>query len=156
MVITGVTTNIVTGYLVDKVQVQTLAAVSAIISLISFILMAVTQPEWTYWSTVFLAISFAPIHSDVLFTVSNLVISNCYPRDRQSLAGGVFSTMSMVGNSVGLAVSAAIAASVTMHEARGAASTSPQALLEGYRVSLWTMLGCMGFICVVTLWGLKD
>lgn len=74
----------------------------------------------------------------------------------QTLAGGVFSTMSMVGNSVGLAVSAAIAASVTTRKTSSAVDDSPDALLEGYHVSFWAMLGCMGLVCIVTFWGLKD
>lgn len=142
--------------LVDKVQVRTLAAGSAIVSLASPVLMAVTEPEWPYWSTVFPAIAFAPVHPDVLFTVSNLIISSSYPGENQALAGGVFSVMSMIGNSVGLAVSAAIAASVTTHENEGTTAISPNALLEGYHISFWTMLGCMVLVCVATFLGLKN
>jgi len=118
--------------------------------------MAVAEPQWPYWWTVFLAIACAPIHADVLFTVSNLIVSSSYPSERQALAGGVFSVMSMIGNSVGLAVSAAIAASVTTHENKGATINTPRALLEGYHVSFWTMLGCMVLVCLVTFLGLKD
>ena len=39
-----------------------------------------------------------------LFTISNLVISDAFPADLQSLAGGVFSEIGQFGNSVGLAV----------------------------------------------------
>ena len=118
--------------------------------------MAVTEPQWPYWSTVFLAIALAPVHTDVLFTVSNLIISNSYPGENQGLAGGVFSVVSMIGNSVGLAVSAAIAASVTMHKSKDEAMDNPTALLKGYHVSFWTLLGCMILVCIVTFWGLKD
>lgn len=118
--------------------------------------MAVTEPQWPYWSTVFLAIACAPVHADVLFTVSNLIITSSYPAERQALAGGVFNVMSMVGNSVGLAVSAAIAASVTIRESNGATVNSSNVLLEGYHVSFWTMLGCMVVVCLVTFWGLRN
>lgn len=118
--------------------------------------MAVTEPQWPYWSTVFLAVACAPIHADVLFTVSNLIITSSCPAEHQALAGGVFSVMSMIGNSVGLAVSAAIAASVTIHESKGATIDTPRVLLEGYHVSFWTMLGCMVLVCLVTFWGLKN
>ena len=48
----------------------------------------------------------------------------------QSLAGGVFSEVSQFGNSVGLAVTAAIAASVTEHSG---AQDHKDALMEGFR-----------------------
>ena len=118
--------------------------------------MAITEPQWPYWSTVFLAIALVPVHADVLFTVSNLIISSSYPRENQALAGGVFNVVSMIGNSVGLAVSAAIAASITAHESKGTATNMPDALLKGYHVSFWTMLGCMVLVCLVNYWGLKN
>ncbi|PQE28275.1 integral membrane protein [Rutstroemia sp. NJR-2017a BBW] len=148
MVIVGAATNIVTGYLVDKVHVRTLVVVSAALNLISPLLMAVVNPSWSYWRAAFIAMFIAPLHPDVLFTVSNLIISNAYPGEAQSLAGGVFNAVSQIGNSVGLAVTAAIAASVTAHDADGD-------LEKGYRAAFWTMFGTMGFVCVVTFFGLR-
>ena len=92
----------------------------------------------------------------VLFTVSNLIISNAYPGKNQGLAGGVFNVMSQIGNSVGLAVTAAIAASVTAHQTpKGQDPNSPEALLKGYHAAFWTMLASMVFVCCITFWGLR-
>jgi hypothetical protein len=85
----------------------------------------------------------------VLFTVSNLVISNAYPQDVQSLAGGVVNEVAQFGNSVGLAVTAAIAASVTEH------SKSGDALLEGYRAAFWTIFVAATAVMVLTFFGLR-
>ena len=89
--------------------------------------------------------------SKVLFTVSNLVISNAYPPEVQSLAGGVFNEVSQFGNSVGLAVTAAIAASVTEHSAK----KGPDALMDGYRAAFWTIFASSGAVVVVGLLGLR-
>lgn len=87
----------------------------------------------------------------MLFTVSNLVISNAYPQDVQSLAGGVFNEVAQFGNSVGLAVTAAIAASVTEHS-----KLDPtDALLQGYRAAFWTIFGATATVVVITFFGLK-
>ncbi len=92
----------------------------------------------------------------VLFTVSNLIISNAYPGKNQGLAGGVFNVMSQIGNSVGLAVTAAIAASVTAHGTLlGQDPNSPDALLRGYHAAFWTMFASMVFVCCITFWGLR-
>jgi len=49
---------------------------------------------------------------------------------------------------VGLAVTAAIAASVTAHDADGD-------LEKGYKAAFWTMFAAMGLVCMVTFFGLR-
>ena len=83
--------------------------------------------------------------------MSNIIISNAYPGEEQSLAGGVFNQVSQIGNSVGLAVTAAIAASVTEHSA----ATGTEALLQGYRAVFWTIFAAMAVVVVVAFFGLR-
>ena len=87
----------------------------------------------------------------VLFTVPNLVISNAYPADIQSLAGGVFNEVAQFGNAVGLAVTAAIAASTTEHSK----SDPTDALLRGYRAAFWTIFAATATVVIVTFFGLR-
>ena len=87
----------------------------------------------------------------VLFTASNLVISNAYPADVQSLAGGVFNEVCQFGNSVGLAVTAAIASSVTAHSHL---SDSTDAPMLGYRAAFWTMFAATFLVFPVSFFGL--
>ena len=87
----------------------------------------------------------------MLFTVSNIVISNAYPPEVQSLAGGVFNEVAQFGNSVGLAVTAAIAASMTEHSK----SDPTDALLQGYRAAFWTIFAATTAVVVVTFFGLR-
>ena len=88
----------------------------------------------------------------VLFTVSNLVISNAYPRDVQSLAGGVFNEVAQFGNSVGLAVTAAIAASVTEHVKL---EDDAEALLKGYRAAFWTISAATIVVILTVFFGYR-
>lgn len=92
-----------------------------------------------------------------MFTVSNLVITKAFPANTQALAGGVFNTVAQFGNSVGLAVTAAIASSVTAHETPDAAvpRDSPEALLLGYRAVFWTIFAAMLTTCFVSVFGLR-
>jgi MFS family permease len=93
----------------------------------------------------------------VLFTVSNLVISDAFPPEVQSLAGGVFNEVSQFGNSVGLAITAAIAASITDH--RSAAEEEEEraevALMEGYRAAFWTIFAGTVVVVAVSALGLR-
>ena len=87
----------------------------------------------------------------MLFTVSNLIISNAYPPDVQSLAGGIFNEVAQFGNSVGLAVTAAIAASKTEQSK----SDPTDALLQGYRAAFWTIFAATATVVVSTFFGLR-
>jgi len=84
--------------------------------------------------------------------VSNIVISDAFPADVQSLAGGVFSEVSQFGNSVGLAVTAAIAASVTEHSS---AQDHRDALMDGFRAAFWTLSASTAFVVTVCFLGLR-
>lgn len=84
--------------------------------------------------------------------MSNLVISDAFPADIQSLAGGVFNVVAQFGNSVGLAVTAAIAASVTEHSG---IQEHRAALMEGYRAAFWTIFASTSLVVVIAFFGLK-
>lgn len=70
----------------------------------------------------------------------------------QSLAGGVFNEVAQFGNSVGLAVTAAIAASVTESSSE---SDDRLALMEGYRAAFWTIFAATALVLVISFWGFK-
>ncbi|KAJ8100153.1 major facilitator superfamily domain, general substrate transporter [Lipomyces tetrasporus] len=165
MAVVGVLTNIIAAYLVAKVNVNMLLGIAAVITAVSPILMAIASPEWTYWTAAFVAITLSPINGDVLWTASSLVICRAFPADSQALAGGVFNTISQLGNSIGLAVTAAIAASVSTHDhnvvsalsADGSSATDANTplLLQGYRAAYWTIFGGMVVVCLASFLGLR-
>jgi len=92
--------------------------------------------------------------STVLWTVSSLVISRSFPGKSQALAGGVFNTISQLGNSVGLAITAAIAASVTAH--KDSSASEETLLLQGYRAAYWTIFAAMVLVCFASSIGLRQ
>ena len=170
----GAAVNIATAYLISRVKVRTLAVVSAVITMVAPILMATVEIGENYWYAPFWALFLSPINPDgkypsssvalstlpfdeanslsVLFTASNLVISEAFPSDTQSLAGGVFNEVAQFGNSVGLAVTAAIAASVTESSPKG---DEREALMEGYRAAFWTIFAATAIVVVISFWGFR-
>ncbi|KFA70048.1 hypothetical protein S40285_08542 [Stachybotrys chlorohalonatus IBT 40285] len=151
-VIMGIFVNILTGYLISKVKVRTLAVVSAVVTLVAAPLMATVDIGENYWLAPFWAMFLSPVSPDVLFTVSNLVISNAFPPETQSLAGGVFNEVSQFGNSVGLAITAAIAASVTEQSGY---QDHHVALMEGYRAAFWTIFASCATVTGVVWFGFR-
>ncbi|KAK8119337.1 aminotriazole resistance [Apiospora kogelbergensis] len=134
--ILGALTNVATAYLISRVKVQTLTTVSALITMVAPILMATIGVGENYWFAPFWALLLSPMNPDEL----------------QSLAGGVFNEVAQFGNSVGLAVTAAIAASVTEHSQSG---DNKAALMEGYRAAFWTIFAATGLVVLISYFGFR-
>jgi len=66
----------------------------------------------------------------------------------------VFNTISNIGNSVGLAITAVVASSVTMAQ-NGNTRTSPGSLMDGYRAAFWLCFSVDIFILGVIAFGLR-
>ncbi|KAF3483302.1 uncharacterized protein GIQ15_02626 [Arthroderma uncinatum] len=151
-IIMGASVNVATAYLISRVKVQPLVVVSALITMIAPILMATLKVGENYWFSPFWALFLSPVNPDVLFTVSNLVISDAFPPDIQSLAGGVFNEVAQFGNSVGLAVTASIAASITDHTRL---QDHKEKLMLGYRGAFWTIFSSCALVVIVSTFGLR-
>ena len=154
MVVAGCVANLLTGLRVKRTRADILVLVSALITTACPLLMALVKPSWSYWPCAFVATAVAPICSDVLFAVVNLLVTSAFPPETPGLAGGVFNTISNFGLSVGLAVTAVLASSVTLQEERGHMRT-PGTLMDGYRATFWLCFGLDLLVLPVMWLGLK-
>jgi nitrate/nitrite transporter NarK len=154
-VIMGTATNMATGWLVKHVRTPYLIICSCIITSICPLLMATIDPTWSYWKSAFFALCFIPICADVLFPAGNLLIISLFPHETHGLAGGVFNTVSNIGNSVGLAITAMITTSVTSTKITNNASVV-DAMLGGYRASFWTCFAVHVLVLIVAAFGLRN
>ena len=89
--------NIAVGILVSKVRGDVLIGVTTLLALASPILLALASPQTSYWRAAFPAILLNSPGADMLFTISNLIITERFPARTQALAGGVFQTVSQIG-----------------------------------------------------------
>ena len=143
----GAILNLSTGVFVDRIPAFWIVTVTSILSAGAPLLMAVINPSWPYWANAFVAQLLQPISCDALFTVGLVLITEVFPEDTQGLAGGVFNTASQFGNAFGLAVVQIVSALVTKSRVKAG---DPNALMEGYRASFWTMFAIM-MVCFC--WG---
>lgn len=158
MVVTGTAVNIATGWLVKRVRADVLVWSAALITTTSPILMALVNPAWSYWACTFIAVACSPVCSDTLFTVANLVITTVFPPETHGLAGGVFNTVSNIGNSVGLAITAVVASSVTMARNKsvgGGEEEFKAGLMDGYRATFWFCFAADVVLLFVVGFGLR-
>ncbi|TWU73794.1 hypothetical protein ED733_004209 [Metarhizium rileyi] len=128
--------------------------VSSVISTFAPLLMAVVRTNQPYWQNALFAQILTPINCDVLFPLGLLTISDIFPQNMQALSGAVFNTCAQLGGAIGMSVTQLIASSVTSGSPYPDKS-SPEALMEGYRASFWTMFAWMVFLCVVCLLGMR-
>lgn len=153
--ISGALMNMAMGLITHRVRADLAIAIGTVMTGISALLLAIINPDWSYWACAFPAIFLNPVGADILFTISNLLITSVFPTKTQGLAGGVFNTIAQIGKSVGLATSAVIAGSVTANS-KFQNKESPEALLEGYKASFWYCLALSVTTLAVSLWGLRN
>ncbi|KAL9044470.1 MAG: hypothetical protein Q9214_002394 [Letrouitia sp. 1 TL-2023] len=153
-IISGAILNIGIGFLIHRFRVDYLVFISSFIAAVSPLLMALTNPAWPYWYTVFWVMLLGPFSADVLFTVAALLITDVFPEKTQALGGAVFQTVAQFGNSVGLAIMANISTSVTNHSDYKN-KTSSAALLEGYRITFWVSFVWMILATIIGGLGLR-
>ncbi|GKU22839.1 unnamed protein product [Fusarium langsethiae] len=139
-VIVGVALNFTTGLVVHKIPAIWLIVITSALTAISPLLMALTDPTWTYWTTAFLAQVLMPVSIDVLFTVGLIIVTETFPEDKQAIAGSVFNAASQFGNAMGLATMQVVSTLVTK---QNSGMNVTEALLEGYKASFWTMFAFM-------------
>ncbi|KAE8420608.1 major facilitator superfamily domain-containing protein [Aspergillus pseudocaelatus] len=153
-IIIGIILNLGTGLLVHRLHANYLVLVTSVLSAGSPLLMAIIDPEWSWWYCAFWAMLLGPLSADVIFTVANLIITDAFTPKTQGLAGAVFNVVAQFGTSIGLTIFAIISAGVTQGSSYEN-KKSPEALMLGYRAVFWTCFGLMMAACCFGSWGLR-
>ncbi len=71
----GICVNALTAYLISRVKIQTLAVVSALITMVAPPLMATVAIGENYWFAPFWAMFLSPVNPDGMFHYFKLLIS---------------------------------------------------------------------------------
>ncbi|KIP11896.1 hypothetical protein PHLGIDRAFT_124551 [Phlebiopsis gigantea 11061_1 CR5-6] len=157
MGVSGLLTNITTGYLIGVVPGQILVIAGLASAMVSCIIFSLINVQGSYWAMAFLVMIFLPV-LDLAYTVANLQVCSSFPAHSQALAGSIFSVATRLGTSIGLAVTSTIANTVstkynTRHPAL--ASTDPAVLMAGFRAGGWTCVGTIAVALLIALVGMR-
>jgi len=155
LVITGFLTNIFAGLFIHKIPAIVMVLVGGIFSAVAPLLFATQNPSWTYWAAGFPAMCLSVISSDLLFNISNLVITASFSAEDQALSGGVFNTVAQLGNAIGLAVTAVIASAATSSADSKSSVTALEGTLKGYQAALWACFAAAAVSTLVGILGLR-
>jgi hypothetical protein len=118
------------------------------------LLMALIQPQWSYWKGAFFAQLLAPLGGDVLFTVGLIVVSDVFPERTQALAGAVFNTVAYFGLSLGINLMQVVSLWVT-NGTQYRDKNSPAARLKGYQASFWAMFASSMACAAICMVGMR-
>ena len=146
--------------------IAVLMIIASISMAIASALWSATSPGLTYWELSFVAQICSVIGVDLMFTVTNMVgdqslgrhphvlvqtdllrqyVMSSLPAHQQSIAGGMFNTLTRLASAVGLAVQTAV------YNGAGGGSDGPDSLrYRPYQATVWVSLvaTCIGLALV--------
>ncbi|OQD80910.1 hypothetical protein PENANT_c031G05634 [Penicillium antarcticum] len=105
-------------------------------------IMAIFNPESSYWQYECFAVSLGSIAPSVIILITTMFIVEELPNETQGLAAGVICTVAMVGSSIGMSLAGFISHDVTTSQSPPARESapfmaSPRAIMSGYRTTFW-------------------
>jgi MFS family permease len=146
--------NFATGYMIDKIPAFWLLLVTMTMTAGAPLLMALIQPQSSYWKGAFFAQVLVPLGGDVLFTVGLIVVSDVFPERTQALAGAVYNTVAYFGLSLGINLMQVVSLWVTKGTQYRDKSSSA-ARLQGYQASFWAMFATTIACATICMFGLR-
>ncbi|KAL4251979.1 MFS transporter superfamily protein [Abortiporus biennis] len=155
--VSGLITNILTGYLIAVVPGQILVLGGLMSCMASCIIFAFIKVNISYWAMAFIVTTLLPI-LDVAYTVANIQVCTAFDGTSQALAGSIFSVATRLGTSIGLAITSSIANSVSQKYNKShpeLESTDPQVLMPGFRAAAWTCFGALCISFVIAVFGMR-
>lgn len=120
MAIGGIIVNIIAGLIMHRVSNTLLMTVGATAYVASFLLMGLQHSDSSYWAFIFPGLILAVVGADFEFCVANMYVMSSLPAEQQSVAGGIFQTVTKLCVTIGMGISTAIFDAV---QARGVADS---------------------------------
>lgn len=121
--------------IMHRVSNKLLMIVGAVALVISDILYSVQSKDSSYWAFAFPALVLSVVGADFEFTVTNMYVMSTLPREQQSVAGGLFNTVTRLSSTVGLGVQTSIYNSLG-----GSAIGRGSQLYRPYQSTFWVSL----------------
>ncbi|MCJ1433734.1 hypothetical protein MMC27_003099 [Xylographa pallens] len=142
--IMGTTTNIVAGLILHRVSNKLIMLVGAVCYTVSFLLLALQKQDSSYWAFIFPSLNLMVIGADLEFNVANMYVMSALPAHQQSIAGGIFQTLTRLAMTVGLGILTAVFNSVS------SSLESAETPLKPYTAVFWAACGLSATsVCLV-------
>ncbi|KAF4553444.1 Hypothetical protein D9617_7g031720 [Elsinoe fawcettii] len=108
LAISGIIVNVFAGAFLHRINNKLLMYVGAGSYTLSFILLALNRTDSSYWAFCFPAFILTVVGADLEFNVANMYVMTSLPDDQQSIAGGIFQTVTRLFTTIGFGVMTAV------------------------------------------------
>lgn len=143
----GIIINAIAGLIMHRVSNKLLMIVGASGMVCASVLLSAMKDHATYWAFAFPALVCSVIGADFEFTVVNMYVMSSLPNEQQSVAGGIFNTVSRLAATVGLGIQTGVFNSL------GGSSEGPGSMkYRPYQSTFWVSLGGAGFALFLVPW----
>ncbi|KAJ5745676.1 hypothetical protein N7520_010858 [Penicillium odoratum] len=112
MVVSGVTVNVICGLILHRVSNSVLTGIGALAYTASFLILSFMKEDSLYWEYIFPALILVVVGADIQFNVTNMYVMSSLPPGQQSIAGGIFNTVSKLCSNLGLGIATSIESSI--------------------------------------------
>ncbi|KAJ7596104.1 putative efflux transporter [Mycena floridula] len=149
MFVTGILCNVLVALLVGRISIIWLLGLGTAITSTASVLFALIDPDAPYWAFGFPAAIVAVVGADFVFAAGTIFVAKESLPEEQSVAGGVFQTMSQIGNSVGVTITTVVFNRILQRDSgrlgilpNPSGTNAPLAAqLASYKAAQWTAFG---------------
>ncbi|KAL1584668.1 hypothetical protein WHR41_06937 [Cladosporium halotolerans] len=152
MAIMGILVNVFAGMVLHKVSNKLLMYIGTVAYTAAFLLLAVNRQSSSYWAFSFPAFVLMVVGADLEFNVANMYVMSSLPPAQQSIAGGIFQTVTRLCMTIGFGVTTALFNAVQRNP-QMAAYWDPET--QPYTATFWFSTACsvvsVGLVPFLTL-----
>ncbi|KAJ7174024.1 MFS general substrate transporter [Mycena crocata] len=141
MTVAGGLCNLFVVLVISRINLVSLIVFGTLFTGLASLLFALIDPSEPYWAFGFPATIVAVFGADFVFAAGTLFVAKISLPHEQSLAGGLFQTLTQLGTAFGLAISTIAYDSV----AHGTGGDAP---LKAYKAAQWSAFG-MAMFCTL-------
>jgi len=146
MFVTGCLCNFFVAVLVARLSLVVFVVFGTLITGCACVLFALINPSATYWAFGFPSTVMVVFGADFVFSAGTIFVAKIVFPHEQSLAGGLFQTMTQIGTAFGLTITTIVYNSVVATQSAklgvvvnsSGSNVPPSAELQGYRIAQWT------------------
>lgn len=133
--IAGILVNILAALIMHRISNKLIMTIGAVSQVIACALFSAIYTDISYWALVFPALLFSVLGQDLEFTVANMYVMSSLSKEQQSVAGGLFNTVTRLAATVGLGVQTSI-----YNSAGGTAAGKGALSYRPYQATFWVSL----------------
>ncbi|KAJ7620277.1 MFS general substrate transporter [Roridomyces roridus] len=147
MAIAGLACNVFVMLVVSRMPLVVLISTGTLLTGLAGLLFAIIRPSASYWAYGFPSTIVSVCGADFVFAAGTLFVAKVSLPHEQSLAGGLFQTLTQFGTAFGLAISTIPFNSV----ASKSVSEENEAPLEAYKAAQWTSFALAMFCTLLAV-----